>query len=43
MTNVDAMYLENDRRWDWFRNSYGEIERLLLRTAEEILARESEG
>jgi CubicO group peptidase (beta-lactamase class C family) len=43
MTNVDAMYLENDRRWDWFRNYYGEIERLLLRTAEEILARESEG
>ena len=43
MTNVDAMYLENDRRGDWFRNYYGEIEQLLLRTAEEMLVRQSEG
>jgi CubicO group peptidase (beta-lactamase class C family) len=43
MANVDAMYLEDHRRWDWFRNYYGEIEKLLLRTAEEMLARESQG
>ena len=43
MTNADAMYLENDRRWNWFRNYYGEIEQLLLRSAEEMLAQKSKG
>jgi hypothetical protein len=43
MTNVNLMYLENDRRGDWFGTYYGEIERLLLRTAEEMLAQTPSG
>jgi hypothetical protein len=43
MTNVNLMYLENDRRGDWFETYYGEIERLLLRRAEEMLAQTSSG
>lgn len=43
MTNVDLMYLEDDRRVDWFRNYYFKIEQLLLQTAEEALAPKSEG
>jgi CubicO group peptidase (beta-lactamase class C family) len=43
MTNVNLMYLENDRRGAWFETYYGEIERLLLRRAEEMLAQTSSG
>jgi hypothetical protein len=42
MTNVNLMYLENDRRGEWFGAYYGETEQLLLRTAEGMLAQESE-
>jgi len=42
MTNVDLMYLEQDRKLDWFRNYYFEVEQLLLQTAEEVLAQKSE-
>jgi CubicO group peptidase (beta-lactamase class C family) len=43
MTNVNLMYLESDRRGEWFGTYYGEIEQLLLRNAEEMLTQESEG
>jgi CubicO group peptidase (beta-lactamase class C family) len=43
MTNVNLMYLENDRRGDWFAAYYGEIEQLLLRTAEEMFAQTAGG
>ena len=37
MTNVDLMYLEQDRKLDWFRNYYFKVEQLLLQTAEKML------
>jgi hypothetical protein len=43
MTNVDLMYLEPDRRLNWFKNYYFEVEQLLLRTAEGVLAQMSSG
>ena len=38
MTNVGAMFLENDRRIDWYTNYYFELEQLLLQAAEEMSA-----
>jgi CubicO group peptidase (beta-lactamase class C family) len=43
MTNVATFLLENDRQGEWLQNYYFEIEQLLLRAAEEMLAREAEG
>jgi hypothetical protein len=43
MTNVDLMFLEQDRKLDWFRNYYYKVEQLLLHTAEEMLTQKSEG
>jgi CubicO group peptidase (beta-lactamase class C family) len=42
MTNVDLMFLEKNRRIDWFTNYYFKIEQLLLQTAEEMLTQMSE-
>jgi hypothetical protein len=38
MTNVDLMFLENNRRIDWFMNYYFKIEQLLLQAAEDMLS-----
>jgi hypothetical protein len=43
MTNVNLTFYEWDRKLDWMGNYYFEMEQLLLQTAEEMLARESEG
>ena len=43
MMNVDLMYLDHNRRVDWFRNAYFKVEQLLLQTAEEMLAQQSGG
>jgi len=43
MTNVDLMYLEDHRRFRWFKNYYFKLEQLLLHAAEEMLVRESGG
>jgi CubicO group peptidase (beta-lactamase class C family) len=38
MTNVNLMYLEDQRRFRWFTSYYGRLEKLLLQSAEEMLA-----
>jgi CubicO group peptidase (beta-lactamase class C family) len=43
MTNVNLMFFEWDRKLEWFGDYYFDITQLLLRTAEEMLARESGG
>jgi CubicO group peptidase (beta-lactamase class C family) len=43
MTNVDLMYLEQDRKLDWFKSYYFELEQLLLESAEEMLVQQAGG
>ena len=43
MMNVAVFLLENQSQWSWHASYTYEIEQLLLRTAEEMLGRESEG
>jgi hypothetical protein len=42
MTNVDLMFLEDNRRIDWFTSYYFKIEQLLLQAAEQMLAEKFE-
>jgi CubicO group peptidase (beta-lactamase class C family) len=43
MTNVDLMFLDDNRRGEWFTSYYFELEQLLLQTAERMLSLGFEG
>ena len=41
MTNIGATYVEDRPRFEWFNTYYFQLEQLLFRAVEEMLARKS--